>query len=105
MSNWTFQQQAAHLAAAGLYDPADEHDACGVGVIAAIDGEPRREIVLMGIEALKSVWHRGAVDADGKTGDGAGIHIQIPHDFFQEHIRRTGQKIGPAKLGIGMVFL
>ena len=107
MSKWaeTYQSQAAHLAATGLYDPADEHDACGVGVIAAIDGEPRREIVLMGIEALKSVWHRGAVDADGKTGDGAGIHVQIPHAFFEDYVRKVGQELSPGKLGIGMVFL
>ena len=74
----------------GLYDPADEHDACGVGCVVAIDGQPRREVVLKGIEALKAVWHRGAVDADGKTGDGAGIHVQIPHDFFQRKIKGTG---------------
>ena len=107
MTNWaeTYQRQARHLTSTGLYDPADEHDACGVGVIAAIDGEPRREIVLMGIEALKSVWHRGAVDADGKTGDGAGIHVQIPHAFFEDYVRKVGQELSPGKLGIGMIFL
>ena len=76
----------------GLYDPADEHDACGVGLVASIDGKPRREVVEAGIEALKAVWHRGAVDADGKTGDGAGIHVQIPQDFFHEHVARTGHE-------------
>src|SRR5687768_18265345 len=107
MTNWanTYTKQAQHLADTGLYDPADEHDACGVGVIAAIDGEPRREIVLMGIEALKSVWHRGAVDADGKTGDGAGIHVQIPHAFFEDYVRKVGQELSPGKLGIGQIFL
>ncbi len=107
MTNWveTYQQQARHLTSIGLYDPADEHDACGVGVIAAIDGEPRREIVLMGIEALKAVWHRGAVDADGKTGDGAGIHVQIPHAFFEDYVRKVGQALSAGKLGVGMVFL
>jgi glutamate synthase (NADPH/NADH) large chain len=100
-----WHRNAAHLQAHGLYDPADEHDACGVGLIAAIDGKPRRQVVEYGIAALKSVWHRGAVDADGKTGDGAGIHVQIPHDFFREYVRGTGQKIGRAKLGVGMVFL
>ena len=79
-----WQNTARHLAANGLYDPADEHDACGVGLIASLDGKPRRDVVLKGIEALKSVWHRGAVDADGKTGDGAGIHVQIPHAFFED---------------------
>ena len=63
------------------YDPAMEHDNCGVGMVAALDGVARRDVVQAGIDALKAVWHRGAVDADGKTGDGAGIHIEIapPH--------------------------
>ena len=80
------EAEARRLAREGLYDPAQEHDACGVGLVASIDGQPRREVVEAGIEALKAVWHRGAVDADGKTGDGAGIHVQIPQDFFHEHI-------------------
>src|SRR5882724_11375984 len=105
---------AAHLAANGLYDPAEEHDACGVGFVAAIDGKPRREVVQAGIDALKAVWHRGAVDADGKTGDGAGIHVAIPQEFFREHIERTGHQsraTGTAtgtragQLAIGMIFL
>lgn len=100
-----YNRRAAALAAEGLYDPASEHDACGVGMVAAIDGKPRRSIVEMGIEALKAIYHRGAVDADGKTGDGAGIHIQIPFDFFCEHIERTGQKVDGDKLAVGMMFL
>jgi glutamate synthase (NADPH) large chain len=89
-----------------LYDPRDEHDACGVGLIAAIDGTARRDVVSKAIEALKSVWHRGAVNGDGKTGDGAGIHLQIPEDFFvsiipaYERARREGYRIG-----VGMLFL
>ena len=74
-----------------------------MGCVVAIDGQPRREVVVKGIEALKAVWHRGAVDADGKTGDGAGIHVQIPQDFFQRKIKgavRTDQRIA-----VGMVFL
>ena len=100
-----WRANARHLAATGLYDPADEHDACGVGFVAAIDGKPRREVVLAGINALKSVWHRGAVDADGKTGDGAGIHLQIPQDFFKQHVQRTGHEVLPRRLAVGMVFL
>ena len=68
------------------YDPSMEHDACGVGLVAALDGRPRRDIVEAGIAALRAVWHRGAVDADGKTGDGAGIHLEIPQDFFADAI-------------------
>ncbi|HEY2112981.1 MAG TPA: glutamate synthase central domain-containing protein, partial [Dongiaceae bacterium] len=101
----SYRRNAAHLAATGLYDPADEHDACGVELIASLDGEPRRQVVAAAIAALKAVWHLGAVDADGKTGDGAGIHVQIPQDFFQDHIRRAGSVLGPGKLGVGMVFL
>ena len=54
------------------YDPASERDACGVGLVCAIDGQPRREVVELAIKALKALWHRGAIDADGATGDGAG---------------------------------
>ena len=100
-----WQANAERLAAEGLYDPAEEHDACGVGLVAAIDGRPRREVVEAGIEALKAVWHRGAVDADGKTGDGAGIHVEIPQDFFHEHVTRTGHQPGPGKIAVGMIFL
>jgi glutamate synthase (NADPH/NADH) large chain len=99
------RRQAADLARRGLYDPAEEHDACGVGIVATLDGKPRREVVEAGIEALKAVWHRGAVDADGKTGDGAGIHVQIPQDFFHEHIARTGHKPEAGRVGVGMTFL
>jgi glutamate synthase (NADPH/NADH) large chain len=101
----TWQRNAAKLAAAGTYDPAQEHDACGVGMIVSIDDTPRRDVVLKGIEALKSLWHRGAVDADGKTGDGAGIHLQIPQEFFKEHVRRTGHEPADDRLAIGMIFL
>ena len=100
-----WRDNAARLQRSGLYDSSDEHDACGVGMVAAIDGKPRREVVLAGIEALKAVWHRGAVDADGKTGDGAGIHVQIPQDFFRDHVERTGHEPGPHNLAVGMVFL
>jgi glutamate synthase (NADPH/NADH) large chain len=87
------------------YNAAQEHDACGVGLIAALDGKKRRDVVQAGIDALKAVWHRGAVDADGKTGDGAGIHVEIPQDFFAEAITRGGHKVQPGAIGVGMVFL
>ena len=90
IKSWT--ENSAKLTAAHSYHPSQEHDACGVGLVASIDGKPRREVVQAGIDALKAVWHRGAVDADGKTGDGAGIHVQIPQDFLKEHIRRTGHE-------------
>ncbi len=100
-----WRRNAAHLAAEGLYDPADEHDSCGVGLVAAIDGKPRRQVVDAGIAALKALWHRGAVDADGKTGDGAGLHVEIPQNFFREHVARTGHEPGPENIAVGMIFL
>ncbi|MEO0717843.1 MAG: glutamate synthase large subunit, partial [Pseudomonadota bacterium] len=103
MSNDFSEHQAP--GAIGMYDPADERSSCGVGFVAAIDGQPRREVVAKGIDALKAVWHRGAVDADGKTGDGAGIHVQIPQAFFRDHIERTGHTLLDNRLAVGMVFL
>ncbi|HEV2551046.1 MAG TPA: glutamate synthase large subunit [Stellaceae bacterium] len=100
-----YRRNAATLAAVGLYDPAEEHDSCGVGFIAALDGMPRRAVVEAAINALKSVWHRGAIDADGKTGDGAGIHVEIPQEFFRAHIRHTGLEPGAGHLAVGMIFL
>ena len=100
-----YRANAARLADALGYDPSDGHDACGVGFIAAIDGKPRRDVVQAAIDALKAVWHRGAVDADGKTGDGAGIHVQIPQAFFREHVARTGHAPVHDHMAVGMVFL
>ena len=71
------------------YSSEMEHDACGVGLIASTNGKKSRKIVEYGIEALKAIWHRGAVDADGKSGDGAGIQIEIAPDFFIEKISST----------------
>ena len=75
----------AKLTKAGVYGPQMEHDACGVGFVAAQDGKPNRAVVESAIEALQAIWHRGAVDADGMTGDGAGIHIEIPRDFYRTY--------------------
>ncbi|MEL6258313.1 MAG: glutamate synthase large subunit, partial [Pseudomonadota bacterium] len=93
------------LIAAHAYDPAHEHDACGVGLVAALDGRPRRDIVEMGVKALKNVWHRGAVDADGKTGDGAGIRVDVPQDFFKAQAARTGHEPTGAPICVGQIFL
>ena len=89
-----------------IYDVSMEHDACGVGMIATTNGKKSRKIVEYGIEALKAIWHRGAVDADGKSGDGAGIQIEIAPDFFKEKIISTGQTPDETKrICVGMVFL
>ena len=94
------------MAENGLYSEAEEHASCGVGLVVSIDGKPSRRVVESGISALKAIWHRGAVDADGKTGDGAGIHVQIPVEFFYDQIDRTGHS--PRKdqlMAVGQVFL
>ena len=88
-----------------IYTPSQEHDACGVGFVASTEGKKSRKVVEYGIQALKAVWHRGAVDADGKTGDGAGIHIEIPTDFFIERIKNAGRKHTEGTIGVGMIFL
>ena len=88
------------------YSPDMEHDACGVGLIASTNGKKSRKIVEYGIEALKAIWHRGAVDADGKSGDGAGIQIEIAPDFFKEKISATGHTLDERKrICVGMIFL
>ena len=89
----------------GMYRPDMESDACGVGLIAAIDGKPSRRVVEAGIEALRAVWHRGAVDADGKTGDGAGLLVDLPERFFDDAIAHSGHRPMPNRLAVGMVFL
>ena len=88
-----------------VYSEEMEHDACGVGLVASTEGLKSRKVVQYGIDALKAVWHRGAIDADGKTGDGAGIHIEIPKDFFEEKIEITGHKHDDSELCVGMIFL
>tara|TARA_Y100000590_G_scaffold437640_1_gene559484 strand:- start:1914 stop:6410 length:4497 start_codon:yes stop_codon:yes gene_type:complete len=88
-----------------VYSESMEHDACGVGLVASTEGKKTRKIVEYGIQALKAVWHRGAIDADGKTGDGAGIHIEIPTDFFIEKIENYGRKYDGGVICAGMIFL
>ncbi|MEL7481582.1 MAG: glutamate synthase central domain-containing protein, partial [Pseudomonadota bacterium] len=100
-----YLEERQRLINAHAYNPADEHDACGVGLVAALDGQPRRDIVEMGIRALKNVWHRGAVDADGKTGDGAGIRLDVPQQFFRDQVTRTGHTPAEAVICVGQIFL
>ncbi|MEN8933807.1 glutamate synthase large subunit [Planktotalea arctica] len=107
-ADWVKNEEAkrAYMAENGLYNESEEHSSCGVGLVVSIDGKPSRKVVESGIDALKAIWHRGAVDADGKTGDGAGIHVQIPVSFFYDQIERTGHT--PRKnelMAIGQVFL
>ena len=93
------------LSDAHAYDPTTERDACGVGLVCAKDGRPRREVVELAIRALKAVWHRGAVDADGKTGDGAGILLNVPQSFFADQVQRIGHRLQPGPIAVGQIFL
>ncbi len=105
---WVAREEAkrAFMAEKGLYSPEEEHSSCGVGLVVNIDGKRSREVVDNGIAALKAIWHRGAVDADGKTGDGAGIHVQIPVPFFYDQVERTGHKPRMDEMiAVGQVFL
>ena len=107
-ANWAAQEEAKRtwMAENSLFREEDEHASCGVGLVVSIDGTPSRGVVEKGINALKAIWHRGAVDADGKTGDGAGIHVQIPVPFFYDQVRRTGHEPDSSKLiAVGQVFL
>ena len=92
--------------AQGLYDPANEHDACGVGFVAHIKGKKSHSIVEQGLLILKNIDHRGAVGADKLMGDGAGILIQIPDQYYREEMAKQGITLPPAgEYGVGMVFL
>ena len=108
MDNWAEAERTKRkwLAENGMYSEAEEKANCGVGLVVSIDGQKSRKVVEAGINALKAIWHRGAVDADGKTGDGAGIHVQIPVQFFHDQVIRTGHE--PRKdelMAVGQVFL
>jgi glutamate synthase (NADPH/NADH) large chain len=92
--------------AQGLYDPSNEHDACGVGFVAHIKGKKSHEIVQQGLRILHNLDHRGAVGADPLMGDGAGILLQIPDQFYREEMARQGVNLPPAgEYGVGMIFL
>jgi glutamate synthase domain-containing protein 2/glutamate synthase domain-containing protein 1/glutamate synthase domain-containing protein 3 len=89
-----------------LYRPEFEHDSCGVGFIANISGSRSHWIVERAIEAVVNLTHRGAVDADAKTGDGAGILTQVPLRFFQAEAEKLGLQVqNPRDIAIGMIFL
>ncbi|MEX0714053.1 MAG: glutamate synthase large subunit, partial [Pirellulales bacterium] len=90
----------------GLYDPAYEHDACGVGFVVNLRGEKSHAIVRSGLEILVNLRHRGACGCDPLTGDGAGILTQIPDRFFRDRCRELGFELPqPGDYGIGVVFL
>ncbi|WLI89169.1 glutamate synthase-related protein [Massilia sp. R2A-15] len=94
------------MIAQGLYDPSNEHDACGVGFIAHIKGNKSHSIIEQGLLILKNLDHRGAVGADKLMGDGAGILIQIPDQYYRDEMAKQGVELPPpGEYGVGMVFL
>jgi glutamate synthase (ferredoxin) len=90
----------------GLYHPNQERDACGVGFVAHSNGKPTHDVLLMALQALAHCEHRGAVSADGLTGDGAGVMTQLPHDFFREELPASmAAAVVPGQYGVGVFFL
>ncbi len=92
-----------HREKVGLYDPAYEHDACGVAFVAQLDGVARHDIVAKGLEALRNLDHRGATGADEAAGDGAGILIQVPDAFLRAVVDAKLPDAG--EYAVGMAFL
>jgi len=96
----------AQLQSQGLYDPSNEHDACGVGFVAHIKGQKSHAIVGQALKILENLDHRGAVGADALMGDGAGILIQLPDALYREEMAKQGVTLPPlGEYGVGMVFL
>lgn len=95
---------AGFLLKQGLYDPEFEHDSCGIGFLAKIDNVPQHDIVKKGFQVLMNLEHRGAVGGDKSTGDGAGLLLQIPHNFFREECQNL-ESLKPGDYAVGMIFL
>ena len=94
------------LAKKGLYSPEQEHDACGVGVVANIKGQKTHQIIDEGVQVLINLGHRGAAGRDPETGDGAGMLIQTPEKLFRREAAVLGFDLPAAgEYGVGMVFL
>src|SRR5436190_14316967 len=92
--------------AQGLYDPAHEHDACGVGFVVDIKGRKSHAIVRQALAVLINLLHRGACGCEPNTGDGAGILLQVPDKFFRKECARLGITLpAPTEYGAGLVFL
>ena len=90
----------------GLYDPRFEHDACGVGFVVNIKGEKSHEIVEQALTVLENLDHRGACGCEENTGDGAGILMQLPHDFLKDACAGLGFQLPePGDYSAGMIFL
>ena len=95
-----------HSSSAPLYDPRWEHDACGIGFVARLDAQPSHDVISMALEALCNLEHRGALDADGRSGDGAGILTQLPYAFFAQYLKAARLSVPePGDLAVAVCFL
>src|SRR5919205_1901493 len=102
---WRTRRDRLLTPRAGLYDPMYEHDACGLGFVARLDGRGTRETVEEGLEVLRNLEHRGTTGSDPETGDGAGILIQIPDAFFRRECKDLGIELPKVGCyGVGMLF-
>ena len=94
------------LSTDGLYSPSFEHEACGVGLVANVKGKKSHSVIDQGLEVLINLGHRGASGADPETGDGAGIMVQMPHEFIVSAFGKAGIAVpGLRDYGVGMTFL
>jgi len=95
-----------HQSGISLDDPAFEKDACGVGMVAKISGQRSNEILRIGLRSICNLMHRGALDADARTGDGAGISTQIPYKLFKPVVEKLGHQLyRDSDLGVGVMYL
>ncbi len=105
MANYMFHPEGVPQAH-GLYDPKNEHDACGIGLYANIHNIKSHDVVSKGLQILKNLDHRGAVGADPKAGDGAGIMVQLPHDLFVAEAKKNGFELpASGQYGVGQLFM
>ena len=99
-------RRSANKKKGGLYDPRFEHDSCGVGFVVDIEGRRTNRIVRQALEVVVNLRHRGAKGSEANTGDGAGILLQVPHEFFQQEFNRNGMELPEAgDYGVGMIAL
>ena len=89
----------------GLYQPSFEHDSCGIGFVANIKGNKSHQIISDALTILENMEHRGACGCESNTGDGAGVMIQLPHEFFYDECVKLGILLPSyGKYGVGMLF-
>src|SRR5262244_2871700 len=106
MSAVPYEAESNRPQVQGLYDPALDKDSCGVGFIADIKGRKTHKIVKDALQILCNLEHRGAVGADPRMGDGAGILVQMPHKFFAKKAKELGFELpAPGQYGVGHLFL